>query len=361
MLRKILIVLVAGAAAGFAIFYWTTRPLPILTVTSWAGAYGRAQAVAQMRPYASAHHVDVHLAQWDGDLSGLKGDVIDFELPGAVEACHRGLLEKIDAADLPPGDDGVPAQKDFVPGAFGPCWIGGIVYSQVILYAPHGFAAAPRTLADFFDTSRYPGKRALKRGSGKYNLEMALLADGVAPGDVYATLATAPGLARALHKLDSLGPDLVWYTADSEAPNLIRSGGAVLATALNGQVYDAAQKGGATPGVIWDRQLYEFDVFGVPAGDANKVKALDYIRFATGTKALAGVASWVPYGPARRSAWPQVGKNPELGIEMNPFLPTAHFGTAFAVDDEWWRVHGARIEAAWQTWLATLTPANLAH
>ena len=32
-----------------------------------------------------------------------KGDVIDFELPRAVEACKRGLLEPIDAASLPPG------------------------------------------------------------------------------------------------------------------------------------------------------------------------------------------------------------------------------------------------------------------
>src|ERR1700760_1480109 len=131
MLRKLLLLLIVLAAAGAAIFWWTTRPLPILTVPSWAGAYGRAQAVAQMRPYAAAHRVDVHLAQWDGDLAGLKGDVVDFELPGAVDACARGLLEKIDAPDLPPGADGSPTQKDFVPGAFGPCWIGSIVYSQI--------------------------------------------------------------------------------------------------------------------------------------------------------------------------------------------------------------------------------------
>ena len=322
----------------------------MLTVTSWAGPYGRAQAAAQMRPYAAARHVDVHLAQWDGELSGLKGDVVDFELPGAVDACSRGLLEKIDTSDLPPGADGVPAAKDFVPGAFGPCWIGSIVYSQIILYAPHAFAAAPTRLADFFDTANFPGKRALKRGSGKYNLEMALLADGVTPRDVYATLSTGPGLARALHKLDSLGDSRVWYAADSEALELIKSGGAVFVTALNGQLYDAAQKDGA-PGVIWDRQLYEFDAFAIPKGNPNKALAMDYIRFATGAEASAGVANWVPYGPARRSALALVGKNPELGTPMQPFLPTAHFAAAFAVDDAWWRANAARVDIAWRNWL----------
>lgn len=351
MLRKILLLLALITAAGLVIFYWATRPLPILTVTSWAGAYGRAQAAAQMRPYAAAHRVDVHLAEWDGELAGLQGDVVDFELPGAVDACRRGLLEKIDISDLPSGADGAPAAKDFVPGAFGSCWIGSIVYSQIILYAPHAFAAPPTRLSDFFDIGKFPGKRALKRGSGKYNLEMALLADGVAPRDIYATLSTASGLARALRKLDSLGDNRVWYTRDDEVAELLKNGGAVFATARNGQLYDMTRKDGVAPGVIWDRQLYEFDAFAIPAGDANKTLALDYIRFATGADALAGVADWVPYGPARRSALPLVGKNPELGTVMQPFLPTAHFGTAFAVDDGWWRDNGQRVDAAWRDWL----------
>ncbi len=49
-----------------------------------------------------------------------------------------------------------------------------------------------------------------------------------------------------------------------------------------------------------------------------------------------------------------MSKNPELGIDMTPYLPTtpAHFATAFAVDDEWWQLHGADIAPRWQVWLA---------
>src|ERR1700689_4246130 len=109
MLRRVLLAALLILLAGAAALYWYMRPLPILTVTSWPGAYGRAQAAAQMRPYAASHRVDVHIAEWEGELSDLKGDVIDFELPKAVEACHRGLLEKIDASTLPAGDDGTAA------------------------------------------------------------------------------------------------------------------------------------------------------------------------------------------------------------------------------------------------------------
>jgi len=350
MTGRILLILALVLLAVFAALYWYMRPLPILTVTSWPGAYGRAQAAAQMRPYAASHRVDVHIAEWDGELSGLKGDVVDFELPKAVEACHRGLLEKLDTASLPDGDDGTPAARDLVPGAIGPCWIGSVVYSQVIITGKFP-GAQPVTLADFFDTGKFPGRRVLKRGSGKYNLEMALLADGVAPKDVYRMLASDAGLMRAFHKLESLGPDLAWYDTDSQALAMIAGGQASFATALNGEVFDAAQHGGA-PNVIWDRQLYEFDAFGIPAHDLKKDLAMDYIRFATGSAPLAGVADWQPFGPARRSGMALVSQNPETHVAMRPFLPTAHFDTAFAVDDEWWRSHGDAVERAWRNWQA---------
>jgi putative spermidine/putrescine transport system substrate-binding protein len=189
----------------------------------------------------------------------------------------------------------------------------------------------------------------LKRSSAKYNLEMALLADGVAPGEIYATLATDAGVARALAKIATLGPSLSWYDKDGEAAEGVRQGTAAFATARNDLLYDPKAPADAKPlGVIWDRQLYEFDVFGIPAGNPKKGMALEYIRYATGSKATAAISSLQPFGPARRSGWPLVTQNPETGIDLRPILPTAHFGTAFAVDDGWWRTHGDAIDAAWR-------------
>ena len=136
-------------------------------------------------------------------------------LPDAVAACRQGLLEPIDAATLPDGSNGAPAARDFVAGAIGPCWVGSVVYSQVIAYDPHRFGGRePSTLADFFDLKKFPGPRALRRASSKLNLEMALLADGVAPGEVYAALSTPAGVARALAKLDVIRSALVWWSGD---------------------------------------------------------------------------------------------------------------------------------------------------
>lgn len=356
-MRRILIATLILAAAALVGFTWYTRPLPVLKIVTWPGEYGRAQRAAMIEPYRDVAHLDTKPAEWDGDLGELrravasrtyKGDVIDFELPKAVEACREGLLEKFDAGSLPPGSDGTAAANDFAPGAIGDCFVASVAYSQMIFFARNTFRGPdPATLNDFFDMAKYPGPRALRAGA-KFNLEMALLADGVQPKNIYKTLSTEDGVARAFKKLDSIKTALIWWRGPGEPAQLIQSRKAVFSTALNGDVFDARA---ALPGIVWDRQLYEFDVFAVPKGDPNKERAFDFIRWATGSAPLAHVADWVALGPARRSSWPLVGKNPELGIAMAPFLPTSHFTNAFAIDDGWWLTHGAALEARFKAWM----------
>ncbi len=125
LLIPLVLILVAAAA-----FWWWTRPRPVLTIVTWAGAYGRAQAAAQILPYGVANRVDARIAQWEGKLDDLRqwirsgqygGDVVDMELPAAVAACREGLLEPIDAASLPPGDDGAAVGvMDSYLGKLGP-------------------------------------------------------------------------------------------------------------------------------------------------------------------------------------------------------------------------------------------------
>src|SRR5471032_1833391 len=214
--RRVLFPLALLLIALIGLLYFQTRPAPVLTVMTWPGAYGCAQASAQMRPYGADRGVDVRTAVWDGDIADLsamvekrqfKADVIDMELPMTTAACKQNLLEKIDPSILPAGADGVPASRDFVPGAIGPCWVGGMVYAQVMVYGAK-LSPAPTTLADFFDTKKFPGRRTLSRAAPKFNLEMALLADGVAPGAIYKTLETPAGLDRAFAKLQALNP--IW-------------------------------------------------------------------------------------------------------------------------------------------------------
>ena len=158
--------------------------------------------------------------------------------------------------------------------------------------------------------------------------------------------STSPTRSPARGRQRTAGSSGVEVVSRPSAINSAAAYRAVMASALNGDVFAVPGQG---PRVIWDHQLYEMDVLAIPKGDPRLQRALDYVGFATGSSALAGLASWVPYGPARRSSLALVGANPDTRQIMTPHLPTlpANFSTAFAVDDAWWLAHGDAMAARW--------------
>jgi putative spermidine/putrescine transport system substrate-binding protein len=344
-------------AAGL---YWAMLPAPSITVVSWGDVYGRAQTLALFHPYTDKTHVGVNIANYGGGLKEISAqvasgdvqwDVVDMEIEDAAAACRQGLLENLEGIELPPGINGIGAGRDFVPGAIGPCWVGSVVYSQVIGVDTAQFSESqPATVTDFFDVARFPGPRGLRDSGPKYNLELALLADGIKPWQVYSVLATQAGADEAFAKLDSIKSSIKWWRRAAEPAEMLARGEVAMTTVLNARIFSIDPE----PKIrtIWDGQLYQLDVFGIPKGDPNKKRALDFIRFATGSTPLASQARLLPYGPARFSALPLVGNNPETDAEMLPHLPTArmNFARALAVDPDWWAKHGEALQARWAAW-----------
>src|SRR3546814_1178814 len=82
---------------------------------------------------------------------------------------------------------------DFLPAAVHECGVGAFVWSTVLAYNGKTMKTAPTSWADFWDVKKFPGKRGMRKGA-RYNLEFALMADGVAPGDVYKTLSAPEGV-----------------------------------------------------------------------------------------------------------------------------------------------------------------------
>ena len=352
----VMLAVVVVAAAGL---FWLMRPPPSLTVVSWGDMYGRAQTIALFHPFADKNHVDVNIADYGGGLKEIAAqvasghidwDVVDLELDDAAAACRQGLLERIDDMELPPGANGYAARRDFVPGALGPCWVGSAVYSQVIAVDASRFGDnQPRRVEDFFDLQRFPGPRGLRDGP-RFNLELALIADGVQQWRVYSMLSTNEGVDRAFRKLDTIKSSIMWWRRTADPPAMLKQGRVAMSTALNARVFDF----NSNPAIrtIWDGQLYQLDVFGIPKGDPKKQLAQDFIRFATTPGALAEEARYLPYGPARLSAIALVRSNPENQADMRPYLPTApvNFSSALEVDPDWWAKHGPALEARWAAW-----------
>lgn len=334
-----------------------------LTVVSWGGSYGRSQVEAYNKPFAEKTGMTVTMIDADNPATPIKAmveagnvtvDVADIELSDAVRLCDEGLLEVLNHDELPPAPDGTPAADDFVDGAlYSECAVASIVWSTVYAYRTDKFSGdQPSSMADFFNLEKFPGKRGLRRGA-KANLEMALIADGVAPGDIYSVLATPEGVDRAFAKLGTIKSEVVWWEAGAQPPQLLADGEVVMSTAYNGRIFNAQLEENQPFQIVWDGQVLDFDLFVIPRGAPNKDAAWEYIKFATDTQRLADQAKWIAYGPARKSSAAYVGMFMDGKTEMGPHMPTApeNLTTAITNDFEFWADRDVEINERFNAWL----------
>ena len=335
-----------------------------LTVVSWGGAYTKSQVEAYHKPWMAATGKSIISEDYNGGLAEVKSqvgagnvtwDVVDLELSDAVLGCDEGLFETIDPAMLPAGADGTPASEDFIPGSVTDCAVGTIVWSTIFAYDKSKVRSwnVPKNINAFFDLKAYPGKRGMRK-SPKANLEMALMADGVPAGEVYEVLSTPEGVDRAFAKLETIKDQVVWWEAGAQPPQLLADGEVVMTTAYNGRIFNAVAAEEKPFEIIWDGQVYDLDLWAIPKGTKNKAAALDFIKFSTGTEPLAAQASWISYGPVRKSSAPLVGTyNSKPSLKMGPQMPTApaNFTNAVQNDFMWWADHQDELNERFNKWL----------
>jgi putative spermidine/putrescine transport system substrate-binding protein len=334
-----------------------------LTIVSWGGAYTKSQIEAYHKPWMAKTGKSIVSEDYGGGIAEIKAqveagnvtwDVVDVELSDAIRACDEGLLETIDSSILPNAPDGTAASDDFLPGTLHECAVANIVWSSVYAYDKSKMANGPTTMADFFDLKKFPGKRGMRKAP-KVTLEFALIADGVAAKDVYDVLSTEEGVARAFAKLDTIKDDVVWWEAGAQPPQLLADGEVVMSTAWNGRIFNAVAGEGKPFEIVWDGQVYDLDLWVIPKGSKNKDAALDFVAFSTATEQLAAQASWISYGPARKSSGALVGSyHDQPNLQMAKHMPTAAANLTNAVqnDFEFWADNNEQLNERFNAWLA---------
>lgn len=358
MRRTLILTTAAIALAGAA--QAQTKEVNLL---SWGGAYGNSHLQAYAKPFEAKTGIKVSIADADNPATPLKAqveagnvttDVASVEYADAVRLCDEGLLETIDPAILLPAADGTKATDDFIPGAVTDCFVGTDVYSMIIAYDAGKFKdAAPATPADFFDTSKFPGKRTMRKGA-KFNLELALMADGVPAAQVYEVLGTPEGVERAFKKLAEIKKDVIWWEAGAQPPQLLADGEVSMAFAFNGRIFDAAQKEGKPFKILWDGQIYEMEGWVMPKGAPHADAAKEFIAFSTAPENQARAAEFISYGPPRKSAAALVGNVEGTDVPMGPNLPTTadNMKNALASNLDFWVDHDAELQERFNAWLA---------
>ncbi|MGH7153536.1 MAG: extracellular solute-binding protein, partial [Acetobacteraceae bacterium] len=284
-----LVRMLLASTAVLAIWFAGT-PLPAaaarnLTMVTRGPVMATTMQKAFVGPFTAATDLPVTVQSWDpltGPLADkLKAaskdwDLVQVDGTELLAGCANNLFEKLDWSQI-------GGKDHYLPQAVSDCGVGAAVSNLVLAWDRDKFPGNP-TWADFWDVAKFPGKRGLRK-TVQGSLEIALLADGVAPGDVYKTLASNEGVDRAFRKLDQLRPYIVWWRTQQEAGKIITSGDVLMASAPSSEIVQATLAMHRNFGIQWNDSLYGVLSWAIVKGSPNQRAALQFLYFA-GTPAI---------------------------------------------------------------------------
>ncbi|MFO1085532.1 MAG: ABC transporter substrate-binding protein [Reyranellaceae bacterium] len=244
-------------------------------------------------------------------------DVVDSGLGGTGELGPLGLLEEIDYSVV---------DKSKVTAGFaykyGVC---NYMFSTVQAWDSSKIKEKP-TLADFFDTKKYPGKRLMRKDS-QAMYELALMADGV-PKDKLYPLDTA----RALKKIAAFKKDLLFWSTGAESQTMLREGEVVMGwlwhTRSNLLRRDTNKKITFT----FDGGLLQPGLWVVPKGNPAGKQAMVAIASMQDPEGQVKLLASMGNGPANPASAPMV---PAELKEVDPGAP-ANEAVQARIDADWY-------------------------
>ncbi|MEK0083794.1 ABC transporter substrate-binding protein [Benzoatithermus flavus] len=321
-----------------------------LTVTSWGGSYQDAQRKVFFEPFQKETGIKLVEDSWDGGIGALRAkaegaptwDLVQVEADELVLGCDEGIIEPLDWSKL--------GGKDaFLPEAVHECGVGAIVWANVLAYDGDKFKDnPPKSWADFFDTKKYPGKRALRKGP-RQALEFALMADGVPNDQIYATLKTPEGVDRAFKKLDSIKKDLIFWEAGAQPPQLLGSGEVVMTSAYNGRITAANKTDKRNFKIAWDAGfVYQIDSWVIPKNSDKKDEAMKLLAYLVAPEHQKLLPPLIPYGPTNKAAVAQVDP------AVMPDVPTApqNLPHGLFYGREFWADNVEKLNERFNSWAA---------
>ena len=319
-----------------------------LTIVTREQSFQRAIQSAYVQPFTAVTELSVQQLVWEGGIDALRAQAKapdnDWGLvlvdPDELAAgCGEGLFEKLDWST-------VGGKDHYMPQAVSDCGLGAVLSNTVLAWDRDKFPVTP-TWADFWDVAKYPGKRGLRKGV-RGNLEIALMADGVAPGDVYKTLGTSDGIDRAFRKLDQLKPYIVWWGTETEAARILSSGDVLMTSAPSGQIAAKGHNDHRNFGVQFAGSLYEMLSWAIIKGTPQLRAAQQFLYF-TGMPAV----EWrllKASGDLGLSKGVNDGLAPDL-LAVSPTNP-ANLSGALRLDTGFWRDNQAKLRPRFDEWLA---------
>jgi putative spermidine/putrescine transport system substrate-binding protein len=312
-----------------------------LVFSGWGGLVDEVITEVAFEPFTEETGISVLL---DSPLSAAKlksmvdanNTTWDLTMASTVETtkyCDE-LYEPVDMSNI--------NESDFAEGTITECGIPNNYFSTAMLYDTEAFGGnAPTSLADFFDTEKFPGKRLFPTDAAEYALEFALIADGVTPEELYPL-----DVDRALAKLDTIKGDLVFWQLGDEQTQAMEAGAVTMAIGWTGRGLQTAQNGG-TWDVVWGTHMIGATQLAIPKGTSNFDAAMRLIEFTTAPGPQTLMNEKMAYSAANLNATPQLD---ELEQHWDPIIGGADTPVAFVPDSQFWADNLEEIQTTYSNW-----------
>lgn len=340
-------------------------------VATLGGPAQDAMVQAFFSPFTAQTRIAIHPIIWDGLLATLQdwartGTAPDQSLvlmdnASVLVACRQGLLLPIDPGQVPDLIQNGHGRPD--GDAISRCGLGAFRTNLALAWDRSRIDTTP-SWSDFWDVARHPGKRGLLR-SPRGTMEIALLADGVAPADVYRILDSAAGLDRAFRKLDQLKPYVVWWATPDQVVHVIQSGDVLMTLAPTDVVAAANLAGHRNFGIQWQQSIGTILSWAIPGRPAatgsdpgqapGQAPGQPDDRLAHARQLLSFMAD-----PAHQADF--IGRDPGIGL-LQDAVPadqtlsadsqaaSQHQHGTLREDDAFWATHLDAIKARFDVWI----------
>lgn len=240
--------------------------------------------------------------------------------------------------------------QDIDQSAFNPsfvvskCGIPGFNFVHVFFYNKKLFpAGGPQTWADFFDARKFPGKRAVWNSGTGTNYEQALLADGVAPKDLYPL-----DIDRSLRKWSSIQADLQYWSTPAQMVQLMQQGSVALISGWGPAATQAIINGATDYVPVMTAPIFLFNQWMIPKGAKNRAEAIEFIKYVSSAAAQTRHVTNYPEGATNKGVNPTAFANPTL--EQNYPTKFATSPNAMSVNAAWRAENLKMMGDRWTAW-----------
>jgi putative spermidine/putrescine transport system substrate-binding protein len=270
---------------------------------SWGGGFQDALRSTMLTPAAQKLGIEVEEDTTNGiqdvrsqiSAGAVSWDVTEQELSVCETLKQEDSLEPLDYNLI--NSSGIP------PELVNSHYVGLLAFTKVISYRQDKFGNnGPQSWADFWDVDKFPGKRGM-HGKVNYNLEAALMADGVDKSEIYNVLSTKEGQERAWAKLAEIVPHVtVWYRGGSQSAQILRDGEVDVVHMGHNRVESVASSGVDVSYTFQDGTM-DVDCLLVPKGAPNYANAMKLINSVLSASSQATLAKTMPLGPVNKYAF----------------------------------------------------------